>query len=256
MHQHVAMCNWLLCLLHSIGHTCMERWVPLCDTVWSSCPASVPTHGLEYVHGSVLVFMSTWLSMPAQSPMYSCMEMGSCVWHCVHCRPPIFGSTPCLECGHTYVHVSGCWVPIFFSKIPIFSYFSAKYLFFPFFQPILVEFFISGFFFFRFFQCGNTCTERAVLWENFSHGVVLVIFSHELNQCVEVCRLHLPPPRVMKWGRTWEADFGQYRWWAGSLKGDGFSLVESKPSRIAPWRWAKAICRILWHWGFPALRVG
>ena len=69
---------------------------------------------------------------------------------------------------------------LFCQQFPIFSHFSAKFLFFPIFSQFAVEFFISRFFFrFYFFQCGNICTERAVLWENFSHGVVWVRFSHE-----------------------------------------------------------------------------
>ena len=56
---------------------------------------------------------------------------------------------------------------LFFSKIPIFSYFSAN---------LQLNFSFQGFIF---FQCGNTCTERAVLWKNFSHGVVWVRFSHK-----------------------------------------------------------------------------
>ena len=60
---------------------------------------------------------------------------------------------------------------LFFSKIPIFAHFSAN---------LQLNFSFQGFFSgFIFFQCGNTCTERAVLWENFSHGVVWVRFSHK-----------------------------------------------------------------------------
>ena len=59
---------------------------------------------------------------------------------------------------------------LFFSKIHIFSYFSAN---------LQLNSSFQGIFRFYFFQCGNTCTERAVLWENFSHGVVWVRFSHK-----------------------------------------------------------------------------
>ena len=80
--------------------------------------------------------------------------------------------------------LSGHQVPFFsyfFERIPIFSDFSAKFLIFPIFQQFAVEIFISGFFFsgFILFQCGNMCTERAGLWESFSHGVVWVRFSHK-----------------------------------------------------------------------------
>ena len=68
----------------------------------------------------------------------------------------------------------------FFSKFLFSPIFQQNSYFFLFFSQFAVEFFISGFFFrFYFFQCGNTCTERAVLWENFSHGVVWVRFSHK-----------------------------------------------------------------------------
>ena len=89
---------------------------------------------------------------------------------------------------------------LFFQQIPIFSYFSAKFLFFLFFSQFAVEFFILGFFSgFIFFQCGNMCTERAVLWENFSHGIVWVRFSHKsLTNVWGSVDLTSPPPRVRR----------------------------------------------------------
>ena len=62
-------------------------------------------------------------------------------------------------------------------QVPIFS---TNSYFLLFFSQFAVGYFISGFFFqVLFFQCGNTCTERAVLWEKFSHGVVWMRFSHK-----------------------------------------------------------------------------
>ena len=120
---------------------------------------------------------------------YICAYRCICIHAYIHSHVYLATYIHIYKCVDTNILPHGC-VSTSGCQVPIFSYFFSKFLFSPIFQQnsyffllfsqFAVEFFISGFFFrFYFFQCGNTCTERAVLWENFSHGVVWVRFSHK-----------------------------------------------------------------------------
>ena len=117
----ISICNyvsvWLpMSLLHPIMHTYMERWVPLCGTVWctSSHPTSGPTPWSECVHTSVYV------PSPCLTP-HICFDSISiltwkdgflCVALCVSSSQSTCGPTSWIEGVHASVHVLlSTWTP-------------------------------------------------------------------------------------------------------------------------------------------------
>ena len=69
-------------------------------------PACGPTPWLKCIHGSVHVYMSTWLPISAAPSMHSLMETWNpCVALCICHNHPTSSHTPWLECVHASVHV-------------------------------------------------------------------------------------------------------------------------------------------------------
>ena len=70
---HVFMFIWLPISVWCLVDSYIERWVPLCGSVFvSHSPLFLfPQLGIEYEHASVHVFMSIWLLVSPQIPMHS-----------------------------------------------------------------------------------------------------------------------------------------------------------------------------------------
>ena len=73
---HVFLSIWLPILAWPPLHCYMETWISLCDSVcvfqWSYCWSHTPW--LRFLHASVHVYMSTWLTMSASPFLNSYME--------------------------------------------------------------------------------------------------------------------------------------------------------------------------------------
>ena len=148
----------------------MLRW-----SVWVKCMSE----GGLYTSQAVKTYLQ--FHAPASACSWLVSVSG---WSCA-CKNCVSGELCfCVYCSITKIRkdlymncrVSSSYFFLFFQQIPIFSLFFSKIPISSYFSSNLQ---LNFSFQVIFFQCGNTCTERAVLWENLSRGVVWVRFSHK-----------------------------------------------------------------------------